>query len=370
MIVLCSSMTYKEGTVQFLASFADALRANGEDVRIVLEQGVCDDLGGLVPFDHIRFGETLFGAGAHCREVARSIIAMQPSKVVFTDGALGNMVLLHLLGKRVETCLVVHDPEPHPSRLKSSLQERVSLWNHSRWKARSFSMADEYLLLSRTSAGRFEELHPDLCEKVSIMPLCPHPPADKTETVPDELLGKLNPMQPFYLFFGRIDEYKGLHILLRAYEGSKSKVPLVVAGSGALSAEEQAIVAQDEDVYIVNRFIGDREMNWLFSHSLACVLPYVEASQSGVLAMSYHFSKPVIVSNVPGLTEFVKPDETGFVFNDERELAAILHDCSSRRALLMANEIDRFRDAYLDWNQSISDWLHRRGSDLRQRHDG
>ena len=43
------------------------------------------------------------------------------------------------------------------------------------------------------------------------------------------------------------------------------------------------------------------------------ILPYRSATQSGILNVAYGFLKPVIVTKVGGLSEFVKERETGFV---------------------------------------------------------
>jgi len=46
-------------------------------------------------------------------------------------------------------------------------------------------------------------------------------------------------------------------------------------------------------------------------------LPYLEATQSGVLNIAYGFNKPVIVTDVGGLSEDVIEGETGFVVKSD-----------------------------------------------------
>ncbi len=43
------------------------------------------------------------------------------------------------------------------------------------------------------------------------------------------------------------------------------------------------------------------------------ILPYRSATQSGILNVAYGFNKPVIVTDVGGLAEFVDEGKTGFV---------------------------------------------------------
>ena len=62
----------------------------------------------------------------------------------------------------------------------------------------------------------------------------------------------------------------------------------------------------DPGRYVVrNEFVSDIERAQLFSEATVVVLPYVEATQSGVVPVAYSFSKPVVVTAVGGLPEAV-----------------------------------------------------------------
>jgi glycosyltransferase involved in cell wall biosynthesis len=43
------------------------------------------------------------------------------------------------------------------------------------------------------------------------------------------------------------------------------------------------------------------------------VLPYSDATQSGIIQIAYHYEKPVIATDVGGLAEVVRNNETGFI---------------------------------------------------------
>jgi glycosyltransferase involved in cell wall biosynthesis len=47
------------------------------------------------------------------------------------------------------------------------------------------------------------------------------------------------------------------------------------------------------------------------------VLPYVSATQSGIVQIAYQFDKPVIATNVGGLAEVVLDNRTGFIVKPE-----------------------------------------------------
>lgn len=109
-----------------------------------------------------------------------------------------------------------------------------------------------------------------------------------------------------FLFFGRIEEYKGLFILAEAYKKltqSYSNISLTVAGSGDFS-KYHAIFEELPQVKIINRYIADTEIDDYFSvPNTILVLPYLDASQSGVIPIALEYGVPIIASDTGGLKE-------------------------------------------------------------------
>ena len=50
-----------------------------------------------------------------------------------------------------------------------------------------------------------------------------------------------------------------------------------------------------------------------FERASVVVLPYIEASQSGIIPIAYSFKKPVIVTNVGSIPEVVENGITGYI---------------------------------------------------------
>ncbi len=126
----------------------------------------------------------------------------------------------------------------------------------------------------------------------------------------------------YILFFGFIRDYKGLDILISAMSRKAirdNRIKLIVAGEFYTDAKpylDQIKKERVEDLIILsNDFIPDSEVYKYFSACDLVVQPYKSATQSGVTQIAYHFNKPMIITNVGGLEEFVPDGEVGFVVN-------------------------------------------------------
>ena len=68
---------------------------------------------------------------------------------------------------------------------------------------------------------------------------------------------------------------------------------------------------------MVDEYVPDEELHKYFRACDACVLPYVTATQSGIVLMAYSFGKPVITTRVGGLGEVVEHGKTGLLVEPE-----------------------------------------------------
>lgn len=118
------------------------------------------------------------------------------------------------------------------------------------------------------------------------------------------------------LFFGFVREYKGLKYLLNAMPELKETKLMVVGdfdGDKEIYTELVEKLGIGERVIIVDGYIPDKEVEKYFAACDIVILPYISATQSGIVQIAYGFYKPVIVTNVGGLPEVVKNGETGYV---------------------------------------------------------
>jgi D-inositol-3-phosphate glycosyltransferase len=163
--------------------------------------------------------------------------------------------------------------------------------------------------------------------------LSPHPmfddfgePIGREEAL--TLLG-LDPAFRYLLFFGFIRDYKGLDWILQAFSDQRLRnrsLKLIVAGE--FYTESKPYLEQikelhlDNDVILRNDFIPNEEVNRYFCASDLVVQPYKHATQSGVTQIGYYFDKPMLVTNVGGLSEIIPHNKVGYVVKPEPESIA------------------------------------------------
>ena len=139
------------------------------------------------------------------------------------------------------------------------------------------------------------------------------------------------------LFFGRILRYKGLSILTTTAEILRALgVPfdLSVIGEGSLEGMQARLL--QAGARVENRWVPQEEVAAILRQYDAIVLPYIEASQSGVIALARGVGLPVIASDVGGISEQVRHDVDGILVppGDSQALADAIIRLASDTATL------------------------------------
>lgn len=122
------------------------------------------------------------------------------------------------------------------------------------------------------------------------------------------------------LFFGYVRKYKGLDILIEAFPkilSTNQKAKLLIVGEFYDDPKEYFELIKklklEEKVEMINQFVPNEDVAKYYQAADVVILPYRSATQSGILNVAYGFYKPVIVTDVGGLAEFVDEGKTGFV---------------------------------------------------------
>lgn len=286
-------------------------------------------------------------------ELLDIIISLQPDYFWSVDDQMLSNNIIRYLNRntKIFTITTIHDVEMHPTETagkKNAFLQKLYLFHRSL----SLKTTDAVILLSDESQKKYSIKYSKYTNKCCVLPLGAHIPSMNESKLTEIESSNI----PFYLFFGRFDKYKGIDVLLEIFEKTEaSDTKLVIAGDGLISETLLKKAMLMNNVILIKRYISDEEMVWLFKNAKAAILPYHEASQSGIIPISYFFSTPVLVSDVPGLTQFVEDRKTGYICHDVNEYLNAIIDIENRekRNIMCKNAHDYYY-RYLDWDKGIA----------------
>ncbi len=123
------------------------------------------------------------------------------------------------------------------------------------------------------------------------------------------------------LFFGFIKPYKGVvHLIdaaadLKARYGDGIRVLIVgdIYGDKKPYLDRIAASGAQDIIQLVDGFVPDEVVEDYFLAADLAALPYVSATQSGIVQIAYNYDLPVVTTNVGGLPEVVRDGKTGFI---------------------------------------------------------
>jgi glycosyltransferase involved in cell wall biosynthesis len=289
-------------------------------------------------------------------------VTLRPRIVHVTSSSPGlGFFIKGLKNRGIKVVHTVHDPEPHEE-------------NRSPWSRAMSSMSHHSMRAAIRHSDRVH-VHSDL-HKISLVEHFGARYATKIyvvqhgagatsavlhggTSVPE--LGSLGKLDEglVVLFFGRVEPYKGLAVLYDALSSRKFSRPitLIVAGEGL--APELAVGA-GHGFLRINRFIEDSEIKSLFTLAEVVVLPYISATQTGVIPLSYSFGKPVIATNAGALSELVVDQKTGIIVQTADAIALAnaieLFAAKPQLSTCLGDQALKHLESHLSW--SIVSKLH------------
>lgn len=222
-----------------------------------------------------------------------------------------------------------------------------------------YAQADALILHTETNRRDFQTLFPNIQpSKAHLIPHIAIPytalPVGASKAQARAHLG-LPADVPVISFFGAVKHYKGLDILVKAFQIAVQSCPdlYLLAAGHPETAEDRDQMEQAShlpQVHVQANYIPYEDM-WLY-HLAAdvVVLPYRSITQSGALLSSMGFGRPVIVTAVGGLPESVNGNGWVVPPEDAEALAAAivesvsnpdrLHQMGERSAALVRERYD------------------------------
>jgi len=245
---------------------------------------------------------------------ARKIARDRPDLIVFSwwnpffAPAFGTIARLARWFAGTPSCYLCHNALPH----ERSIVDRILL-------RYVFGSGAAFIAHSEKDRDDLKSLRPD-----APVHLSPHPTYDvfaSDETpVPAEAKERLGLSgRKVLLFFGFVRKYKGLDVLLEAVRQlpADEGYHLVIVGEFYDDPEKyraalDALKAQGQ-LTLVDRYVPNEEVGVYFSAADLVMVPYLSATQSGVIQIAYGFLKPVVATTVGGIPEVVEDGGTGYL---------------------------------------------------------
>lgn len=319
-----AQLTFNNGQVASRLASSVAMEADvtlliGEDV---LEDGVTtiDPAITVLPHEKPRLREPLkqikyvYSLVKQIREIDPDVLHIQIGHLWF------NLLGLPFL-RKYPIITTVHDPRDHTGDISSRKTPQFV-------KDYGYKRSDHIIIHSNEMKPLLQDTVGISEDRISVIPLT---------ALGDETLGEgVDEEKNMLLFFGRIFEYKGLEYLIRAEPLIREKIPdvkIVIAGRGEDFDRYRAMMETPESFVVYNEYISNEFQAELFRQASVVVLPYIEATQSGVIPTAFNFGTPVVATEVGGLGEQLDDGVNGYLVEPRN-----IEELAEKVILLLQND--------------------------------
>lgn len=293
-------------------------------------------------------------------KLKKEIESFAPDVIHFQQGHLWFNFALPWIRRRWPLVLTVHDPRHHSGDRDS---RKTPQWVMDY----GFRQADQIIVHGSELARQAASISGLAPEHVHVIPhVAMGGDSSSDSAVAEE--------EQTILFFGRIWEYKGLETLIRAEPIIGEQLPsvrIVIAGVGDDFSRYEQMMENPARFETHPRWISDSERANFFDRAALVVLPYHEATQSGVVPVAYARGKPVVATDVGALSDCVLNGETGLLVppRDPTALAhaivTLLKDAPRRKAMGAAAKRYLEQTASPEAVASATETVYRRAIEYR-----
>ena len=237
-------------------------------------------------------------------EVVKQIKIFKPDVIHFQVGSSVELCIVSGFLKNYPIVITVHDPKIHVGQdryLRAKLAQRYIVRHSNQIIVHGEKLKEQMIKIYNLPSNKVHAI------SIGEHEVAPFKKYEKKNIKEDENL---------ILYFGTIVEYKGLEYLIEAEPMITKEVPdakIAIAGKGKDFNKYEKMMINRNNFIVHNHYIPYKEGAELFQRCSVVALPYIEASQSGVVPTAYGFKKPVIVTDVGSIPEIVDDGVTGFI---------------------------------------------------------
>jgi Glycosyltransferase len=259
-----------------------------------------------------RFGK-IFSFISAVRELAGIVSNQNVNKIfMYFDNCWINLFLiLALRDRNIQYYLWVHDPDLHLG------ERRIAILLRKIMSRIVFPNIHQFIVSYREGKEILVDKHRIPAGKISVI----HLPEMLELEFEDLKIKELSiPNYDYdFIFFGRLEEYKGINILLDAVKQINSKstiVKLLIVGRGNIETDIQKEASLISGVTFLNEYVENRQLAEYIIRSRIVILPYVTATGSQTVQVANYYNKPVIATRVGCFTEYITNYKNGLFIED------------------------------------------------------
>jgi glycosyltransferase involved in cell wall biosynthesis len=268
--------------------------------------------------------------------------------IPFMAPCLGTIARILRMNK-IKTIAIVDNIIPHDKKPLDKILARYFV-----------NSIDSFVAMSKSVYNDLEKFDKTKPKRLTVHPLYDNfgEPVERGTALKHLNLVESN---KYILFFGFIRDYKGLDLLLTAFADQRLRsfpIKLLVVGEFYIDKAPYLKMIEElrlKDVVIMhNEFVPNSEVAYYFCASNLVVQPYKEATQSGITQIAYHFNKPMITTNVGGLSEIIIHNKVGFITEpNQKEIADAIFNYFDRNLEYEFSENVKKEKGKFSWTNLI-----------------
>jgi glycosyltransferase involved in cell wall biosynthesis len=330
-----AGLRYAPGMWQHMESFADSLQSRGVEVRLLISSGY--------RWMNHKF-EEVTNYTAYSSDAVSSLIDLvllllwrwsglirifkkyPPSGLLLISWHPLNFFLILLmkaLYPRVPIIACIHEPYKEKEEKKIYGWKVAIIYLIEFTQELSLRYTDVAVLHSRRGLRLFDKRYPNFHGKKVVIPLLfsDHGPSQSVERGYVSFLGRAEKAKGIDAFFALVDH--------GAHDKAKWLYQIVTSSNIQGYLDRLSGAARQRLRVISKPQVSDEELREAAGNSLAALALYKETMQSGIIPIAMMKGTPVIGTDIEGITEWIKDEQTGIIVSvppsADEILAAIDH---------------------------------------------
>jgi glycosyltransferase involved in cell wall biosynthesis len=160
------------------------------------------------------------------------------------------------------------------------------------------------------------------------------------------------PEEPYFLYVGRLEKYKGLHTLFPVFR-RRGAARLLVAGTGTYERQFRRLAAGMPNVEFLGHVDSSR-LHTLYRHAVAVIVPTLAYEIFGMVVIeALSHGTPAIVRNVGGMPELIEESGAGFVYTTDEELISAMDRLLTTPALRQTLGLRGYHAYLKNWTADV-----------------